>query len=144
MAHCGNYITLRETWYLCDNVKLILLVVIISLDESLDTWPIVKFLTLAHSLFSWLSFYWQQLFANHDSLTVRITVFKMSIVLYLYDYFIILVSHNYVFTFHQNSITLFSTHISESNRYMSWNKDYTILGKTKKVIKRHQKNKIII
>ena len=112
ISHCGNYITHREMWYLCDNVKLILLVVIISLDESLDTWPIVKFLTLAHSLFSWLSFYWQQLFANHDSLTVRITVFKMSIVLYLYDYFIILVYHIYILTFHHTLITLFSTTIS--------------------------------
>ena len=91
------------------NIYIYFLFVSIAWRITCDMIPdrFVKFLTQAHSKTFYTSQKNDTFFSNHILLTVRTTVFKLSITLYFYSYFVFLVLYNYIFTFHQNSITLF-------------------------------------
>ena len=102
-----HFLHIRLKWYIYNRFKIKLLGLHNSLDESLNTWPICQIFDSSTLIIFLTQQKIDTLFSNHDSLTVRITVFKMSIVLYLYDYFLFLVSHNYIFTFNQISERLF-------------------------------------
>jgi len=99
----------RLKWYICHRFKKNYLDCEYCLTNHL-TWPIWPMSNNWHMhthYFLDCQIIDSSFFANHDSLTVRSTVFKLSITLYFYNHFVFLVLYKYILTFHHESITLF-------------------------------------